>query len=301
MPSTFYIIDDDDAVRHMLTVIIQQHIDGAIIHQNDSPWQGIREIERNHPDIVLLDLLMPEMDGLEAARELQKMGFSGRIIMISEVTSKAMIEKAYASGVEYFISKPINVTEVLSIIRRTMENLQLKAYIKTIYEPARQMTQPKVSQLQTPDAIRQVLMDIYKELGISGESGIHELTKAVEIFYGARQSGASTYESLQLLDVYARIQQAQKDGSKDLKGIGVKGVEQRLRRLVGTAMENIAHLGVEDFSHYRFDKYAGLLFHFKSVKQEMDFLRRQGLTRGKIDVRRFIEGLVELIEQKIGV
>lgn len=298
MGISFYIIDDDDAVRHMLGSIIQKHIEDSIIHQNDSPWQGILEIEKLKPEIVLLDLLMPEMDGLEVAMELQKKGFNGRIIMISEVNSKPMIEKAYASGVEYFISKPINVTEVLTIIHRTMENVQLKAYLRTIHQPrVTGSVDSSNTDAKTCDHLNvKLLNDIYKDLGLIGESGLWELTTAVEIYYEMKVLGKVPSEAIQLQDIYERIQTKRIERHKE---IGIKGIEQRLRRLTGGAMENIAHMGVEDFSHYRFEKYAGQLFHFKSIRQEMDFIRKKSLTRGKIDVRRFIEGIVNILDETI--
>lgn len=294
MSSSFYIIDDDPAVRRILKDIIQEHIEDAAIFQNDDPWMAIQDILKLKPDIILLDLLMPEIDGLEVASQLKTKGYSGKVIMISEVTSKDIIEKAYAQNVEYFISKPINVTEVISIIRRTLELIQLKAYIRIVHRPEERVTDSVINTDADYIVNEKKFNDILQDLGIKGESGTAELLEAIKLLIHLKKTDVPKFQSIQLMEIYEILQHTMKNEYRE--DISVKGIEQRLRRLTASAMENIAHIGIEDFSHYRFEKYATSLFHFKSVKQEMDFYRKLGLTRGKVDVRRFIEGIIEVIE-----
>src|SRR5206468_7137205 len=79
-------------------------------------------------DILFIDLLMPVRDGIETIRRL-KGQFTGKIIMISQVESKELIGEAYSLDVDYYISKPINRLEVLTVIRKVMERIQLERSI----------------------------------------------------------------------------------------------------------------------------------------------------------------------------
>ena len=77
------------------------------------------------PDLVLVDLLMPGRDGIQLVRELKELGSRAKFVMISQVSAKELIAKAYQAGVEFFIQKPINLIEVRQVVGnviRQMEN-----------------------------------------------------------------------------------------------------------------------------------------------------------------------------------
>ena len=109
MTTHFYIADDDRGIRTILKSIIEQHQLGNVIGLADNGNTAIEEIRRHHPEIVLIDLLMPQVDGIGVVAALKKQGYPGAFIMISQVDSKEMISGAYQQGIEFFISKPLNV------------------------------------------------------------------------------------------------------------------------------------------------------------------------------------------------
>ena len=59
-----------------------------------------------HPDVVLIDLLMPELDGIETIEQLRKQGFQGQFIMISQVVNKEMVEKLMKKGLNSLYISP---------------------------------------------------------------------------------------------------------------------------------------------------------------------------------------------------
>lgn len=289
MSCSFYIVDDDRSVRKMLMQIIHTHFEGASVFQNDSPYFSIQEILRFQPDIVILDLLMEEMDGIEVAHQLRKSLYKGHIVMLSEVTDKDMVERAYDSGVNDYISKPINVTEVINVLRRNIESLQLKNYVRLVGTPQNSAEMKSTSVLE--QQMRQKISNIFKELGIVGEPGTEELifwSTAVEVTHTCSR------DINNLASLYQWLKDCYPPYTAD--AISIKGIEQRLRRLVLTVTENLAHMGIEDFSNYRFERYSSALFNFKTIKQEMDFIRRRSDTRGKADVKRFLDGFLSLLE-----
>ncbi len=289
MSCSFYIVDDDRSVRKMLMQIIHTHFEESSVFQNDSPYFSIQEILRFQPDIVILDLLMDEMDGIEVANQLRKSLYKGHIVMLSEVTDKDMVERAYDSGVNDYISKPINVTEVINVLRRNIESLQLKNYVRLVGTPQSCTEMKSTSVLE--QQLRQKISNIFKELGIVGEPGTEEL-----IFWSI--AVLVTHTSSSDINNLAGLYQWLKDfyPPYNTDSISIKGIEQRLRRLVLTVTENLAHMGIEDFSSYRFERYSSALFNFKTIKQEMDFIRQRSETRGKADVKRFLDGFMSLLE-----
>lgn len=290
MSTTFYIVDDDRSVRKMVSQIIENHISNSITFQCDDPWHGTQEILRTQPDIVILDLLMEEIDGIEVAKRLRESNFKGKIIMLSEVTAKEMIEKAYAQGVDDYISKPINVAEVVKVIHRTLEHLQLQTYVRLMGSP--QALGGQSTQNKEGHGYKTILTGLYKELGIIGEPGGEELVFLVTSLH--QNTCPFTAREASLGQYYNWLKE--NFPPYTLEQISVKGIEQRLRRFVQAAMENVAHMGIEDFSNYRFEKYSTSLFNFKTIKMEMDFIRGRSLERGKVDVKRFIDGLIYHVE-----
>ncbi len=113
-----YIVEDDDNIVNILEKIILDKDLGEVIGKANDGKKGLEEIPLLKPDIVLVDLLMPGMDGINLTRKVKAIDPDIQYIMISQVSSKDMIAKAYESGIEYYISKPINAIEVQSVIKK---------------------------------------------------------------------------------------------------------------------------------------------------------------------------------------
>ena len=75
---------------------------------------------------MLLDLLLPGKDGIHVLEELLQGGFTGKVIMISQVDDEAMMEKAYERGIMFYISKPLNAIEVISVISNVAKLVSLQ-------------------------------------------------------------------------------------------------------------------------------------------------------------------------------
>ena len=112
----FFIIDDDSKIIRILENIIHNSSLGEIVGSTSSSSEAFELIMNKKPDIVLVDLLMPEVDGITIAKQIQSISTPPKVIMISQVTNKNMISKAYESGIEFFINKPINRNEVSKVI-----------------------------------------------------------------------------------------------------------------------------------------------------------------------------------------
>jgi len=104
------IIAEDNDVNILLTkIIINQTLPSAIITEVSNGKQAVNAFQKEKPDIVLMDIHMPELDGYEATEEIRKMETGNRtpIIALTAGTSKHEIDKCFESGMDDFISKPI--------------------------------------------------------------------------------------------------------------------------------------------------------------------------------------------------
>lgn len=281
MKVDFYIIEDDNSVVKMLKNIINEYNLGYLAGYSCDSEEIINQINDMKPDIILVDFLMPFVDGLEIIRKIKNSGYDGKYIMISEVTAKTVISQAYKLGVEYYINKPINVIEVVTVIEKVTNLIKTEKIIDLI---GLKNIQPKKS--KNINHIRNI-NQIYSDLGIIGKSGIKDLNESIIKIIEEKEKNPKY--SYNLYDIYDYITNEYKRMDVD---ISTKTVEQRLRRLVITAMENIASLGIEDFSNFKFERYSTSLFSYKDIKAEMDYLRGKSKYRGKINIKKFIEGIV---------
>ena len=74
--------------------------------------------------------------------------------------------------------------------------------------------------------------------------------------------------------------------------LNAKSLDQRMRRAISKGLSNISYLGIEDYMNEVFMMYSSSLFNFEEVKNEMDFIRGKQKINGKINLRKFIDGLI---------
>lgn len=145
----YYIVDDDEVFRSMLSQIIEDGDLGEVIGEaDDGAFIEADQLNFKKVDILFIDLLMPMRDGIETVRHIAST-FTGKIIMISQVESKQLIGEAYTLGVEYYITKPLNKIEVVSVVRKVMERIRLERSIHDIQKSLNNVFQWEKPQLRT--------------------------------------------------------------------------------------------------------------------------------------------------------
>lgn len=278
MSNTFFIIDDDINIRKMLAHIISKNDLGKVVSELDNGLHAEKEILFYNPDIVLIDLLLPVKDGTQIIKDVKEEGYKGKFIMISQVEDEHMISRAYENGIVFFISKPINMTEAVNVIKGVCHSIELERSVELIKNAVGRINNDNVSmpKLSIDDEITR----IFTEIGIIGESGVRDLTKLIHAAISFKNQHES--QQYQLQDFYREIEPS----------LHVKAVEQRIRRAILKALENIAALGHDDYYNSKFVEYSTALFDFKQVKQEMRYIENSKEERGKINIRKFVEGVI---------
>ena len=268
-----FIVDDDINIIKLLERIIKDRNLGRVIGYSKDGLDGLEEIKEWKPDIVLVDLLMPGKDGITLVKELKKAHHNMEFIMISQVSKKDMIAKAYESGIEYYIYKPINAVEIESVINKVskkIENDRTLSQIEGLFKG-------KVAnnQVYKPKKYIECIKKVLKQIGIIGETG-----------YG------------DILDIVGYLIESKRDLSQStIKELcsnftdNPKSMEQRIRRTANVGMVNLAHLGIEDYMNPIFTEYSNSLYNFEQVRCEMDFIRKRSKKHGKVNLKKFIFGL----------
>jgi len=116
---TVLVVDDDPIIVKLLSMTLTVNNYNVITASNGE--EGLREALKKKPDIILLDIMMPVMDGITMLEELRKES-DIPVIIISAFGSPDKVEKARRLGIECFLSKPFNygvVLEMLDVIFMT--------------------------------------------------------------------------------------------------------------------------------------------------------------------------------------
>ncbi len=110
------IVDDTPFMRKVLRNVIEPA--GYTVIEAGNGEEAVSLYMKENPDIVTMDIAMPKVDGIEAARQLLKLDPSAKIIMVSAIESRDSLKEAIKIGVSDFIVKPFKADEVLEAIRR---------------------------------------------------------------------------------------------------------------------------------------------------------------------------------------
>ena len=169
-----YIVEDDISVISILEDIVESNDLGTVCGDSGSGLD-LDKILALAPDLVLVDLLMPGKDGIQVVRELKERGCLAKFIMISQVSSKEMVAKAYLAGVDFFINKPINLIEVRQVIRNIRQQMENERDLNTIQSVFTIKQTPVVERQSRSDVQRKRIQYALSQLGMAGEKGAKDI------------------------------------------------------------------------------------------------------------------------------
>lgn len=278
----FYIVDDDINIVKILEDIIENRKLGKVIGYSYDGDTALKEIMEINPDIVLVDYLMPKKDGASLTKEIKENNPEIYFIIISQVSDKEMIAESYTSGVEFFISKPINIIEVEKVVKSVSEKIEMARAISSIKGMLKIQGMP--IQNNTSNKVKQIneVEYILSSLGILGEKGSYDIVRVCEYLIESNDNKYIIYDF---------------NGICIKLGENPKIMKQRIRRAITKGLRNIANAGIEDYMNEGFVKYSNSLFDFESVKAEMDYIRGRKNSGGRVNVVKFIENI--LLKSKI--
>lgn len=112
-----FLLDDHSLVRVGYRLILQQHLDMQVVGESDSGEEGLHKIRTLKPDVVLCDLHMPGLSGLEITERLSRAGSTSKVIIVSVQQDGPMPKRLLDAGASGYLGKACEADELLRAIR----------------------------------------------------------------------------------------------------------------------------------------------------------------------------------------
>jgi two-component system, chemotaxis family, chemotaxis protein CheY len=112
------IVDDAEFLRVRLTRML--NVDGYEVVQAENGVKAVSTYKEIHPDVVLMDITMPEMDGLTALREIVGFDSKARVIMLTALGQESVVLEAVKSGARDFVVKPFEHERITKAITKLL-------------------------------------------------------------------------------------------------------------------------------------------------------------------------------------
>lgn len=109
------IVDDADFMRLVLRDVLEKGGYEIAAEAKDGK-EAVEKYLETHPDLVLLDVTMPVMDGLTALKEIKKSDPAAKVIMVSSMCQKAVVLETIRAGAFTFVAKPFEADSLLHVI-----------------------------------------------------------------------------------------------------------------------------------------------------------------------------------------
>lgn len=113
------LVDDSSYMRGILKRILRSAGYEDFVEASDGV-AAVESYEREKPDVVLMDIVMPRKNGIEALREIKSLDDAARVIMVSAVGQEVIIEEALSAGAQGFIVKPFQADQVTDAIDQAL-------------------------------------------------------------------------------------------------------------------------------------------------------------------------------------
>lgn len=117
-PLRVLVVDDNESVRRSICQILHRETDIEVICQAADGADALHKAREHHPDLVLLDITMPTMNGLDAARILKREFPSMHVLIVSQHDSRGFQWAALAAGASGYVVKSNAARDLLPEVRR---------------------------------------------------------------------------------------------------------------------------------------------------------------------------------------
>lgn len=119
MANRILIVDDAAFMRMMIRDILTKN-GFEVVGEAQDGAQAVEKFKELHPDLITMDITMPEMDGIAALKEIRTLDPNARVIMCSAMGQQAMVIDAIQAGAKDFIVKPFQSDRVIEAINKTL-------------------------------------------------------------------------------------------------------------------------------------------------------------------------------------
>lgn len=117
--ASILIVDDAAFMRMMIKDILSKN-GYSVIAEAENGIKAIEKYREVNPDLVIMDITMPEMDGIQAVKQIKAINDSAKIIMCSAMGQQAMVIESIQAGARDFIVKPFQAERVIEAVKKVV-------------------------------------------------------------------------------------------------------------------------------------------------------------------------------------
>ena len=183
--------DDHSIVRMGISALLAYESDFAVIGEAEDGEEAVELARRHKPDVVLMDLMMPRLDGVEATRRIREELPSCKVLILTTFGTSADVSRAIASGASGAVVKDIGKDEIVDAIRRVASgekvfSAEIEQTVKEepsvpnftqrqmdiLHSVTRGLTNAEIAKQYgiSTDGVKQHVMAIFKKLGAANRS-----------------------------------------------------------------------------------------------------------------------------------
>jgi len=120
MANKILIVDDAAFMRMMIKDILTKN-DYEVVGEAENGLKAIEKYKELMPDLVLMDITMPELDGIQAVRLIKEYDATAKVVMCSAMGQQAMVIESIQAGAKDFIVKPFQADRVIEAIQKVLK------------------------------------------------------------------------------------------------------------------------------------------------------------------------------------
>ncbi|USZ69258.1 response regulator [Halorussus salilacus] len=119
MTATVLVVDDSGFMRQMLTDILEAEYE--VVGTASTGVEAVQQFEAKSPDVVTMDVMMPEKNGIEATADIKATGTETKVVMCTSVDQKEKMKEAVRAGADGYVTKPVDEADVLGELSSVLD------------------------------------------------------------------------------------------------------------------------------------------------------------------------------------
>ncbi|MGD1049279.1 MAG: response regulator [Candidatus Krumholzibacteriaceae bacterium] len=116
------IVDDAIFMRKMISDILVEN-GMEVVGEADTGVKAVEKFMELRPDLVTMDIIMPEMNGIDAVRKIVEFDQQAKVVMCSALGQQALVQEAITAGARDFLIKPFNAARVVEVIAKVFNQV----------------------------------------------------------------------------------------------------------------------------------------------------------------------------------
>ena len=206
------LVDDDPLVRSALALILGGEQDIEVVGEASDGHEGVRMAGALRPDVVLMDIRMPRLDGLGATRELHERPDPPKVIVLTTFDADEHVVEALASGADGFLLKDTPPPQIVDAIRKVVDDEPMlspsvtRTLIRRLRDEPDETASAAAARAEQAQARMALLTDRERDVALAVGRGLSNAEIAADLFLSVPTVKAHVSRLFDKLQVTNRVQ-----------------------------------------------------------------------------------------------